>query len=121
QLSACHRTGLRQLESIAKSKHGVDAQIVLTGPLLCLRVVMLQELVPADAIGIVVVALNRETQEVCCEPAEIEPRIGAAALFEPIEVEAPVNAVVDAVPPQRTVDWSHDARHARPRSIREPP
>src|SRR6266542_764137 len=48
QLRACRRAGLRQLKSIAEGEHGVVAQIVLTCPLLCLRVVMLQEFVPAD-------------------------------------------------------------------------
>src|SRR5213083_110733 len=78
---------------------------------------MLQEFVPAGAIGFAIIMVKREAQEVCGESAEIEPRIGAAALFEPREVEAPVNAVVDAVPPQRTVDGSHGAPHRRPRSI----
>src|SRR5207247_4918380 len=64
--------------------------------------------------------VRRVAQEVCGEYAELEPGIGAAALFEPLEVEAPVNAVVDAVPPQRTVDWRHGAPDPRPRSIVHP-
>src|SRR5438046_173913 len=67
---------------------------------------MLQELLAADAIGFDIIVVKREAQQVCGESAEIETRIGAAALFEAIEVETTINAVVDAVPPQRTVDWS---------------
>jgi hypothetical protein len=114
---ACLRGGFRLLETLAEGKHDVESEIVLAYGVLCFRVVLTQEFVPADAIRSSVRGRKRKAQEVCREPSEIEPRVRPPAVLEAIKVEDPVDAVMDAIPAQRTVNRSDGRSHPGGRSL----
>ena len=98
------RGGFGPSETLDQGECDIREENVLVHRVRCLRVVLPQERVEADAIRLFIVAGKREAEEVRRKSSKIKPRVGPATRLEAIKIEATVNAVVDAIPTDCAMD-----------------
>ena len=94
----------RRVETLAQGEHRIEPEILSADRMLGLRVVMSEKRVPAQPVCCDVEARQGEAREIGRESSKVESRIRPPALLEPIQIELPVDAEMDAVPRQCAVD-----------------
>src|SRR2546426_9421239 len=102
------------METLDQSERDVESKLVLVDGVFCVRVVVTQQGVVADAKHRRIVVGESEAEEVCRESSQIEPRVRLPARLEAIKIKTTVHSVVDAVPTKCAVDRRQGARpHGR--------